>query len=195
MKLIIFIIAILSFNIVNADIRKTAYEWFKLKEWWYQEVKFWKYNQAITIFDKQIKTLQDLWYSDTRIIDLLAIRTMECNSYKWDCKWMYSSDIWSFQLNPIHKVEYKKSQELFNKKKWWELFIYQAKKANIMLDSYEKRFCSEKIFNEIWRTYNQDERFKCYARAYNWSSKKKSYAELALLKRQVVEKYYLDNYK
>lgn len=192
----IIILTILSLITLNCYADKpTAFGWYntyniKTWSWWYQEIKFWKYNQAITIFDNQIKTLKNLGYSNERIIDLLAIRSMECNSYKWDCKGLYSSDIGPFQINHIHKKEYKKSKQLFNEEKWGELFIYQAKIANWLLDSYEKRFCSEKIFKEIWKPYDNNERFVCYARVYNWSEKKKSYWELAKLKRVVVEKYF-----
>jgi len=188
MKIIIIILSLITLN-CYAD-KQTAFDWYQTKNWWYQEIKFGKYNQAITIFNSQIKWLQNLGYSNERIIDLLTIRSMECNSYKWDCRGLYSSDIWPFQINPIHKKEYEKSVKLFNKENWGELFIYQAKIANWLLDSYENRFCSEKIFKEIWKFYNNNERFACYARAYNWSKKKQSYWELAKQKRIVVEKYF-----
>lgn len=159
---------------------------------YYNEVKFWKYNQAIIVYDKQIDTLVWLWYDNRRIIDLLSLKAMECNSYKWDCIGTYNPDIWHFQVNSIHKEVYKESRKLFKAEKWWELFLYQAQFANWLLNWYEKRLCGQDEFESIWKTYNNEERFKCYARAYNWWAKKKSYWELAWIKRTYIREYILD---
>ncbi len=45
------------------------------------------------------------------------------------------------QINKIHKEQYNKSWEIYNRKAWGELFIYQVQYANQLLDSYDKRFC------------------------------------------------------
>ncbi len=155
----------------------------------YKEVKFWKYNQAIIVYDKQVKTLKELWYSTGSIVDLLTLKAMECNSYKWDCVWMYWPDIWHYQINSIHKEQYKKSYELFNKKKWWELFIYQSNFANSLIESYKKNNCSQKSFKKIKKKFTKSEEFQCIARSYNWSKKKVSYWKLALIKKWYITTY------
>lgn len=155
----------------------------------YKEVKFGKYNQAIIVYDDQVQWLKKLKYSTWEIIDLLTLKAMECNSYKWDCIWMYWPDIWSYQINSIHKEQYKKSRELFKQKKWWELFIYQSKFAKSLIESYKKWNCSEKSFQKVKRKFSEEEQFRCVSISYNWSKTKKSYAKLALIKRKYVKEY------
>lgn len=160
---------------------------------YYNEVKFWQYNQAIIVYDKQYEELKKMWFSKDLIINLLTLKAMECNSYKGDCIWLYGPDIWHYQINSIHKKEYKKSYELYNKKQWWELFVYQSKFAKWLVESYLKNNCSEKSFKKAKKLYNEDEKFKCIARNYNWSSKKISYSNLALIKKNFIT-WYLENY-
>lgn len=185
MRLIYFLYAILFiliYVLVNKEVNNTNADFYK-------EIKFWKYNQAIIVYDDQVKGLKKLKYSTWEIIDLLTLKAMECNSYKGDCIWLYNPDIGGFQINSIHKKEYKKSRELFNKKKWWELFIYQAKFAKSLVDSYKKWNCSEKSFKKVKKVFNDEEQFKCIAVSYNWSKTKKAYAKLAFIKRKYVKEY------
>lgn len=178
---VLIFIASIFYNKSNAD--------------YYNEVKFGKYNQAIIVYDKQVDTLVELWYDTKRIIDLLTLKSMECNSYKWDCIWLYNPDIWHFQINSIHKIVYKESRKLFKAEKWSELFIYQVKYVNGMLDWYNKNNCSKDSFDTIWKEYNNKERFKCFARSYNWWIKKKSYAQLAWIKREFIREYIINYLK
>lgn len=157
---------------------------------YYNEIKWGKYNQAITVHDKQIDTLIGLWYNKTRIIDLITLGAMECWKYTWECK-NWTSDIWHMQINQIHKIQYKHSLKLYNKKKWAELYLYQIQYANWLLDGYNKWYCSQEAFDIIWKERTTKERFKCFARSYNWSDKKKSYANLAWEKRKQIRKYIL----
>ena len=157
-------------------------------------VKFGKYNQAITIYDKQVNTLIDLWYTKTRIIDLITLQSMECASYEWYCK-NGTSDIWNFQINQIHNEQYKHSLKLFKKKKWEELYLYQAKYANWLIDWYESNNCSQESFDSIWKERTNEARFNCVAKSYNWSDKRKSYWQLALIKREYIKKYINDNFE
>jgi hypothetical protein len=43
--------------------------------------RYGKYNQAVTVFDTRVETMKKRGYSDTKILDLSAILTMECNRY------------------------------------------------------------------------------------------------------------------
>lgn len=147
----------------------------------------------ITVYDRQIEIMQHYWYSKTRILDLLALRSMECNLSNWKCKWLNNQDIWPFQINIIHTENYNKSLELWNDEE--KLFKYQLKVANDLLNSYEKNFCWEKHFKAIWKTYNNEERFKCYARCFNWWPNRVSYAKRWLVQREIVKYFYNNNYK
>lgn len=147
----------------------------------------------VTVYDKQIKVMKKYWYSKTRILDLLALRSMECNLQNWKCKWLNNSDIWPFQINNIHTENYNKSLELWNNEE--KLFEYQLKVANDLLNSYEKNFCWEKHFKAIWKTYNNEERFKCYARCFNWWYNRVSYAKRWLVQREIVKYFYNNDYK
>ena len=168
---------------------------------WVKEV-FWDYNWvlkwpkvwwAVTVYDKQVKIMQDRWYSKQRILDLLAIQSMECNLYNWNCK--SSSDIWNFQINQIHKNEYNKSAKLLKTKKYGELYKYQLTYANWLLDSYEKSFCSkENIIWKFWK-YSEKLRVECYWRMYNWSKKKVTYWKMLWQKREMIKKYFNIKFK
>jgi hypothetical protein len=156
-------------------------------------IKFGKYYQAITVFDKQVEFLIKKWYNKTRIIDIITLWSMECAKPNWDCK-NWTSDIWPMQINQIHRKEYKHSKKLFDKKKYDELYKYQVEYVNRLIDSYEKWNCSEEAFEAIWRKKTNEERFKCIARSYNWSYKKVSYGELAWIKRNNIKKYLTKNF-
>ena len=140
----------------------------------------------VQVWNDRIKTMKKLWYSDTRILDLLAIMNMECWSYKWDCfNW---NDIWPMQINKIHKEQYNKSWEYYNKKDWGKLFEYQIKYANQLVESYEAKNCKPEYVKKywIWKTYNQ-KRWRCVAFHYNWHPKNKfAYNKLGWERRQII---------
>lgn len=136
---------------------------------WNQEIfiKWNNRNYAVRVFEDRVRTMQDLGYSDTRILDLLAIMNMECWSYKWNCfNW---NDIWPMQINQIHKEQYNKSWEIYNRQNWGELFKYQLDYANWLVESYEAWNCREEYVIKywVWDTYNQ-KRWRCIAFHYNW---------------------------
>ena len=136
-------------------------------------IVYWKYNQAVTVFDTQVKTMYKKWYKLTKILDLLALKSMECNRYDWLCYWHYNLDLGPYQINKIHIEQYNVSYKFMKEKKLWELFNYQLEYANWLIDSYEKRFCGKHIFDYIWRTYTNKRRFQCVAKSYNWSPRYK----------------------
>jgi len=140
---------------------------------------------SVQIFRDRVSTMRHLWYSPTRILDLLAIMNMECGSYKWDCfNW---NDIWPMQINKIHKEQYNKSWEFYNNKDWGGLFTYQLKYANQLLDSYEKRFCSADIFKQVGKTYTNKARWECIWKSYNGHFRHKyAYVKLWWLRRQTI---------
>ena len=150
--------------------------------------------QAITIYWKQLEEMKARWYSNTRILDLLTIKSLECNSYT-SCVWFNANDIWPFQINKIHKEEYNQSFLYHNSKDYGSLFLYQLTYANKLVQSYEDRFCGEHIFKEIGKKYTNEARFKCVAVSYNWHPKHKyAYKLNGWAKRQVISEYLFDNW-
>ena len=161
----------------------------------YNWVLKWKDGRTwvVIVWDKQVKEMQDRGYSKTRILDLLAIQSMECNDFQWKCK--SSSDIWHMQINQIHKEQYKKSVKLLKAKKYWELYKYQLTYANWLLDSYWKSFCSkENIIWKFWK-YSEKLRVECYGRAYNGSKTRITYWKMLWDKRKMIKKYFNTNFK
>ena len=146
------------------------------------KVTLWKTTQKVVVYDNEVKYLKKLWYDKTRIIDLLTIRAMECNDEFWQC-FSKTKDIWYYQINHIHKEAYKKSKELYDNPK--HLYNFQVEFANNLLENANKKFCYG---------LDNDNRFKCTARVYNWSKKKIFYWKLALEKRKIIKKYLKENF-
>jgi hypothetical protein len=175
--IVLIVVLMLSIELVNAD-----YHWI---------LQWDKVTWAVTVFDNHYKEMKKKWYTKTRILDLLAIQSMECNLYNWNC--LSSSDVWFFQINQIHRKQYKKSVKLLKQKKYWELYNYQLTYANWLVDSYEKWLCSEKSFNEILKIRTNKERVGCIGRMYNWHPKhKKIYWKILWKKREMI-KIYINN--
>jgi len=156
----------------------------------YQDtIQYWPYNQAVTVFDDQVKEMKARWYSKTKILDLLALKSMECNRYDWNCIGIKGRDIWPFQINNIHREQFKKSKVLLNNREWAKLFNYQLTYANWLVNSYD-RFCNQEAFQYVWKIYNNEERFKCIAKTYNWSPRYKyTYAKIGYKKRVMIKEY------
>ena len=184
MKITLSVLLLLSFLNVNADLNSA--------------IQRWKHKKAVIVYDTQLEILIEKWYSLTRIIDIMTLKTNECNNYEWKCIWYNKQwvwvDYWHFQINKIHKEQVKKTLELWEDPK--AHFIYQLEYVNILLDSYEKRFCNaENILAKYWERSNK-ERFKCKARAYNGSSFKQAYSDWSWIKREKIKDYivkYLQN--
>jgi hypothetical protein len=127
-------------------------------------------------------------YSNTRILDLLALKSMECNSYT-SCVWMGWNDIWPFQINKIHKEQYSHSLSLHKQKEFAKLYLYQLSYANGLVDSYMTRFC------DIKRAKTNENRFKCVAVSYNGHPRyKHTYKKIWWLKRQMISDYLFSNW-
>lgn len=141
---------------------------------------------AVQVWWDRIETMRNLGYSETRILDLLAIMNMECWSYKWNCfNW---NDIWPMQINKIHKIQYNKSWEFYNKQDWAGLFIYQVKYANQLVQSYEDRFCGIHIFEQIGRKYTNQRRWNCVWKSYNGHPQYKfAYMQLGWERREIIK--------
>ena len=164
------------------------------------EIVYWDYHwilktpkmyYAVTVYDKHYKEMKKKWYTKTRILDLLAIQSMECSLYNWHC--LNSSDVWFFQINQIHRKQYTKSVKLLKQKKYWDLYKYQLVYAKWLVDSYEKSFCSQESFDAIWKARTNKERV---GRMYNWHPKhKKIYWKLLWKKREMIKKYINNNLK
>lgn len=158
-------------------------------------IKVWNYNQAITVYDKQVKEMISRWYSKTKILDLLAIKSMECNRYDWLCYWRNNNDVWPFQINKIHREQYNHSLYLMKKNKLWALFLYQLDYASKLYDSYNERFCWPHIFDTIFRVYTNERHYKCIAVSYNWHPKLKYfYAYAGWKKREVIKEYLIKEF-
>lgn len=147
-------------------------------------VKWGKYNQAVTWYTTQINEMINRWYSKTRILDLLAFKSMECNSYKWDCIWIKANDVWPFQINKIHREQYDDSLALIKSKEWAVLYRYQLRYANQLVESYMQRFCK-------WEyAKTNKKRFQCVAVSYNWHPRyKHTYKQIAWEKRKIIKKH------
>lgn len=151
-------------------------------------IKWWKYNQAVTIYAKQFEEMKARGYSNTRILDLLALKSMECNKYT-SCVWYNWNDLWPFQINKIHKEQYNKSVELHNQKRYWELFSYQLSYADSLVQSYMDRYCDWK-----WSKTNKN-RFYCVAVSYNWHPRyKHTYKKIGWEKRKIISDYLFSNW-
>jgi len=157
-------------------------------------VRWWKYNQAVTVYKPQVQEMIARWYSRTRILDILGLKNMECHQYNGDCVGMNFADYWPFQINRIHKeifdnsLKYRQSED----RSW--LFRYQLTYANELVESYDARFCWEHIFKQIGRTYTNENRFKCVAVSYNGSPRyKHTYKKIAWLKRQIISDWAVKN--
>lgn len=180
----VILLFIIAFNYSRADFNST--------------IQWWKHKKPVIVYDKQLDILIEKWYSTTRILDIMTLKTNECNNYEWKCIWYNKEwvwvDYWHFQINKIHKEQVKKTLELWEDPK--AHFIYQLEYVNLLIDSYEKRFCNaDNITAKYWKRSNK-ERFKCVARVYNGSSFKKSYGEWSWLKREEMKDYivkYLQN--
>ena len=142
---------------------------------------------AVQVWWDRVETMRNMWLSETRILDLLAIMNMECGSYKWDCfNW---NDIWPMQINKIHKEQYNKSWEYYNNQDWGGLFEYQIQYANQLVQSYEDRFCGRHIFDLIWKEYSNQKRWNCVGKSYNWHPRYKyAYMDLWWIRRQEIKK-------
>lgn len=140
----------------------------------------------VQVWNDRVKTMEGLGYSKTRILDLLAIMNMECGSYTGKCfNW---NDIWPMQINKIHKEQYNKSWEYYNKEDWGGLFLYQLDYANKLLDSYDERFCGAHIFKQIGRTYTNKRHFECIGKSYNGHPRYKyAYVQLGWERRGVIK--------
>lgn len=165
----------------NVKTKSIEYE----EQGYYSEIKWGKYKQPVQVFDTQVNEMIKRWYKLTRILDLLTIKTMECNRYDWKCfNW---NDVWHFQINKIHKLQYIKSHELFYNS--WELYKYQLSYANELVESYMDRFCDWK------RAWDNETRFKCIAKSYNWHPRyKQTYADLWWAKRKLITEYIVKSY-
>jgi len=141
---------------------------------------------SVQVWRDRVATMRSLWYSATRILDLLAIMNMECGSYKGNCfNW---NDIWPMQINKIHKEQYNKSWKYYNNKDWWKLFTYQVKYANRLLDSYEANNCKPEYVAKygVGDTYNQ-KRWRCVWFHYNGHPKYKyAYNKLGWERRETI---------
>jgi len=156
------------------NIEKTTLKW----NWRTYNVQVW---------NDRVKTMKELGYSQTRILDLLAIMNMECWNYKGNCfNW---NDIWPMQINKIHKEQYNKSWEIYNRKAWGELFEYQIKYANGLVESYEANNCKPEYVEKYWigATYNQ-KRWRCVAFHYNGHPTNKfAYNKLGWERREIIK--------
>ena len=161
--------------------------WLLLISIWHMDyiwdVEYYGSKKLVTVYDNQFEAIQNKWYDFTRLLDILAIRSTECNKINWDCLWIWWADYWPFQINQIHRKQYLKSFEFRRNKDWEWLFNYQLDYANWLVESYMKRYCR-------WeRVKTNKERFECVYRAYNWSKNKRFYAKIAWKKREKIKDY------
>lgn len=199
---IIFIISLLltindnpkPIEVVNAEYKEEVFKWNENSEDLHTSVQYKGYNQAVTAYKAQIGTMVAKWYSNTRMLDLLALKSMECHQYDGNCKGLKMRDIWPFQINIIHREQYDHSLKLMKSENWSELFVYQLNYANGLVESYMDRFCNKWAFDYIGMTYTNEKRFKCVAVSYNWSPRfKQMYSELAWEKRKIIAEWLKEN--
>lgn len=156
-------------------------------------VPYGNIKSGFVVYGDQLEEMKARGLSNTRILDLLAIKWMECNSYK-GCIWRAWLDMWPFQINKVHTDVYNKSWQLWNAKEYWKLFNYQLSFANSLIESYEKRFCGEHIFKKIWRKYTNERRFKCVAVSYNGHPRyKHTYKKIWWEKRKAISEFLFSN--
>lgn len=168
--------------------------WAKVYAYTDQVTMYWG-SKLVTVYDDQVKEMINRGYSKTKILDLLTLRTMECNRYDGLCYWIKNRDLGFFQINIIHIEQYRKSLKLMKQRKSWELFLYQLDYASKLYDSYQDRFCWQHIYKQIGKTYTNKRHFTCIAYSYNGSPRYKyAYAKIGWLKRLKVKEYLKNNY-
>lgn len=147
----------------------------------------------VEVHKDRIQTMKDMWLSDTRILDLLAILNMECGNYTGKC--FNGNDIWPFQINKIHKKQYHTSWMYYDKQDWGRLFTYQLQYANKLVESYEQGNCKPEYIEKYWvgETYNQ-KRWRCIAFHYNGHPKYKfAYNKLGWERRELIKQAIYEN--
>jgi len=142
----------------------------------------------LVVYWDQLEEMKKRGYTNTRILDLLAIKSQECNAYIW-CEWIWGLDIWPFQINYVHFAQYWHSWEMWEDGRYWELYQYQLWFADQLVESYHQRFCSEVIFKLIKKPFTNEARLKCVAVSYNWWPDKVNYSKKVWEKRKVISEF------
>lgn len=110
-------------------------------------IPWWKYN-----------LMKKKWFEDIKILHYHIINTLECWDEQWNCdSW---ADSWPFQINQVHRGDYKKSMELLKAWKWIELYEYQLDWTENSMEDFKKRLCKKDT---------EDLTFKCMLRNHNWN--------------------------
>ena len=112
-------------------------------------IPWWKYN-----------LMKWKWFEDIKILHYHIINTLECWDEHWNCD--SGADSWPFQINQIHRWDYKKSMELMKAWKWIELYEYQLDSTENSMEVFKKRLCKKDT---------EDATFKCMLRNHNWNVK------------------------
>jgi len=81
-------------------------------------------------------------WSKTKVIDILTLRTLECNRYDGLCYGIKNRDLGFFQINNIYKKAYKHSLLLIQQRKSAELFLYQLDFVSDMYDRLDRDYCN-----------------------------------------------------
>jgi len=149
------------------------------------KIKWGGRSYNVTLWGDRVREMKARGYSDTKILDLLTILNMECGRYDGKCfNW---NDVGPFQINKIHREQFKRSWELYND--GGKLFLYQLSYANKLLNGYENRFCSPSIFKQIGKKYSTKAHWTCIAYSYNGHPRfKYAYAKLWWERRKILSK-------
>lgn len=149
-----------------------------------QTYEFWGKKNLFKIPDWKMKIYYKHDISLETIIKLHTLNSIECGRWDWLCN-RADSDVWPFQINFIHKKEFKKSLELIKEKKVEELFEYQMLWTWARMKRMEKNFCKKR--------QTQSKKMECQAILHNWGKKAKSYWIHAVIVRDLLIQHILNN--
>lgn len=188
------LLLIFSPNNMEVNAKQEAFSFYEGVEDLNSSVMYNWGAKALTAYKAQINEMIYRGYTKTQILDLLAIKSMECNRWDWLCYWIDNLDLWPFQINIIHKEMYNYSWELMQNKNSWELFLAQLTFAHWKIIGDEERYCDTDAFSYVGKTYNNENRFRCLALTYNWHPRYKyTYADLGWEKREAIKKWLSNN--
>jgi len=116
-----------------------------IQEWqpsiWITKIKWlWREIQVDKIpeWKMQIYKKNNIWYFDFLILNV--IDNLECWREDWWC--VTKSDWWPFQINQIHKEDFRKALNMIKNKEWEKLFEEQMLWTYTRIKNMDQKICA-----------------------------------------------------
>lgn len=122
--------------------------------------------------------LDDLGYDRNLKLFLFALNNIECWLEDWSC--INSADSWPFQINQIHKEDYKYSKYLIDypykqeyKYNRWQMFELDYDYAKKELYKFQAKWTVDRIsrLKYLCDYTKLENRIECYWVLHNWNNK------------------------